>query len=218
MGRSRERMLTLPYSGVGRLHATLIITERGEVLLRDHCSVNGTLINHTSVQNVALVLPRDVISIGDAKISLLTAPEPLNAQAQAMTKDTKRALRGRRYLPRFGSSRAAQAQWQLVLEVRDRVEQNGQQLINYNMTFKRDVILIGRARDNDLVLPAPNISKYHAILRISPQGDCFVTRVSTVRNMFLGEEEIAAERRITTRDRVSIGLYTLRVVEFSRLP
>jgi hypothetical protein len=57
IGRGRERTISLPYRGVGRLHCTLMISERGEVFVRDHYSLNGTLVQKRSVEDIALLLP-----------------------------------------------------------------------------------------------------------------------------------------------------------------
>lgn len=213
IGRGRERTVSLPYRGVGRLHCTLMISERGEVFVRDHYSLNGTLVQKRSVEDIALLLPGEELKISEVIITYDTPPRPLNDSAWRLCHETKDALRNRRYMPGLGSSPDPDAIYEVTLEVRDKINSASAELINYDMTFTRDVIKIGRARTNDLVLPAPNVSKHHAILEFDKNGLGTLERLSSVNPVYLSGEEIEGSARVEPLQVIRIGLYTIRILE-----
>lgn len=213
IGRSRERTISLPYRGVGRLHCSLIISERGEVFVRDHYSLNGTLVQKRSVEDIALLLPGEELKISDVVISFDTPPRPLNDAAWKHCHETKDVLRNRRHMPTIGCSPDPGARHEVTIELRDKISNHTADLINYDMTFTRDHIKIGRARTNDLVLPAPNISKHHATLDIQEDGTCTIDCLSTVNPVFLSGEEIEGSTEVEPLQVIRIGLYTLRILE-----
>lgn len=213
IGRGRERTVSLPYRGVGRLHCTLMISERGEVFVRDHYSLNGTLVQKRSVEDIALLLPGEELKISEVIITYDTPPRPLNDSAWRLCHETKDALRNRRYMPGLGSSPDPDAIYEVTLEVRDKINSASAELINYDMTFTRDVIKIGRARTNDLVLPAPNVSKHHAILEFDKNGQGTLERLSSVNPVYLSGEEIEGSARVEPLQVIRIGLYTIRILE-----
>lgn len=213
IGRGRERTISLPYRGVGRLHCTLMISERGEVFVRDHYSLNGTLVQKRSVEDIALLLPGEELKISEVIITYDTPPRPLNDAAWKLCHETKDALRNRRYMPTLGSSPDSDASYEITLEVRDKISNSSAELINYDMTFTRDVIKIGRARTNDLVLPAPNVSKHHAILEFDKDGVGTLERLSTVNPVYLSGEEVEGSAEVEPLQVIRIGLYTIRILE-----
>jgi len=51
-------------------------------------------------------------------------------------------------------------------------------------------IRLGRDRSNDISVPDPHVSRFHALLRVLPDGSLYVTDHQSVNGMFCGDERV----------------------------
>lgn len=76
------------------------------------------------------------------------------------------------------------------------------------MTFSGSRVDIGRADDNDVVLPARNISKYHA--RLLRRGrDIVITDLGSTNGTVVNGRRISAPQILEPHDSLSIGFFRL---------
>lgn len=77
-------------------------------------------------------------------------------------------------------------------------------------------VSIGRAKDNDIVLKDPKISRKHAILYVTPEG-LQITRVHENRQIFVGRHNVA-NAILELPSLITLGKTKIRITEQSRLP
>lgn len=65
IGRLRANDVILPKRNISKRHALLSADEKGEVILTDHGSTNGSFINGSRVQGTTVVGPDDKLFMGD---------------------------------------------------------------------------------------------------------------------------------------------------------
>lgn len=199
LGRAAGRDLHLDLPGVGKLHCTFLVTSRGEVLLRDHYSLNGTRINGRTIRDTALVLPGDRVGVSDARLTLETPPRPLNDAAWRRWQETREEWRKRR--PEFELSDAEAPDFGLRATFSLSERGGGE---SRTVTLGCPHVTIGRARSNHIVLPAANVSKHHAELSLDEAGvvtlrDLGSCNGTSVDGVELGDDAIELERGQTVR-------------------
>ena len=76
---------------LSRQHAVIVHSDRGELVVSDLGSTNGTFLNGSRVEDSQLVRPGDIIELGNTKLQALgpspevprRPPEPLRAERRA---------------------------------------------------------------------------------------------------------------------------------------
>jgi FhaA, N-terminal domain/FHA domain len=68
---------------------------------------------------------------------------------------------------------------------------------------------IGRAKDADCVLRDPNVSRHHAELRRSPQGDWTIADLGSTNGIKVNDRRVGSTR-LTAGDQVTLGTTTFR--------
>lgn len=205
IGTDPQRDIPLHDPTLDELHCSLIVTERGEVIVRDHHTRTGTRLNHELIRDVALMLPGDQLRLGSALVTLEAPPRPLNTSAWRRWRDTAREQRKRRHDPRLGGEDDPEARWR----VRLMVSEGG--VTPEQLVLARPRIRLGRALDNDIILPAGNISKHHAELRLD-QGQLWLRDLDSVNGTRLEDQEVGAEAvPVNPGQRVHISDFELRV-------
>lgn len=51
-------------------------------------------------------------------------------------------------------------------------------------------IRLGRDRTNDVTVPDPHVSRFHALLRVLPDGSLYVADHQSVNGLFCGDERV----------------------------
>lgn len=51
-------------------------------------------------------------------------------------------------------------------------------------------IRLGRERSNDIPVHDPHVSRFHALLRVLPDGNLYVTDHQSVNGLFCGDERV----------------------------
>jgi FhaA, N-terminal domain/FHA domain len=68
---------------------------------------------------------------------------------------------------------------------------------------------IGRSKDADCVLRDPNVSRHHAELRRSPQGDWTIADLGSTNGIKVNDRRVGSTR-LTAGDQVTVGTTTFR--------
>jgi Protein of unknown function (DUF3662)/FHA domain len=100
--------------------------------------------------------------------------------------------------PEPGSSRRAEVATRAVVELDDR---------RYALDGPRATI--GRARDADCVLRDPNVSRHHAELRRSPQGEWTIADLGSTNGIKVNGRRVSSTR-LAAGDQVTLGTTSFR--------
>ncbi len=65
-------------------------------------------------------------------------------------------------------------------------------------------IRIGKSPDNDCIIEDPHVSRHHAILRSSPEGDYILEDLSSGNGTFVNGQQIL-RKKITSEDAITFG-------------
>jgi pSer/pThr/pTyr-binding forkhead associated (FHA) protein len=178
------------------------IGERYHVI--DLASTNGTFVNGERVNNVKLSVG-DEIRIGSVTFrftdfTLASEPNPhelassLSAglgrppgEAGELCDDIERIRN--KMLPAG----------QLVLDI---IYEDGSRQV---LRFDKGRAELGRSLDRGRFREDPELSKFHATIRLGEQGQLFVFDHNSTNGTFVNEERLAAERLIAPGDMVRIG-------------
>ncbi len=155
LGRSSGCHVVLEDTQVSRQHAEIAFGPAG-VQVRDLGSANGTWLNDQALppRSPVPLRPGDVLHVGPFRLRLAPPQEPLP--------------------PALGERVRASSRPQPGLLV-----QFGGQVAKFPLPADKDVLTLGRASDNDLVIPAPVISGHHARLERESAGYRIVDLGST---------------------------------------
>jgi len=75
----------------------------------------------------------------------------------------------------------------------------------------KPVITIGRGSANDLVLNDPSVSRFHAVLKKSPQDEVSIADRGSTNGVMMDGVRIASEMPVAHGGRVKIGIYDLKL-------
>lgn len=73
------------------------------------------------------------------------------------------------------------------------------------------VIRLGRAPDNNFVLDAPGVSRYHAMLSYENGAQAVITDLGSTNGTFVNGEPLTEPRRLTPEDLIFLGGFLLHV-------
>ena len=79
-------------------------------------------------------------------------------------------------------------------------------------TIEKDLIRIGRAQDNDIVLTGMKVSRYHAEIRRKNSEFIIADRDST-NNVFIGTKKVEKEEKLRTGETFRIADFKLELIE-----
>lgn len=170
IGRVEPAGLVIADSEVSRRHARLTFRE-GKYFLEDLGSVNGTLINGQRMSGESALTDGDEIRLGSKVVLTFHQPQAKSEiisdvletripGSQGSSPDATMFDQGEE-MSAFLSSVAA-APPQLLVTVAG--NEPGTHLLS------SDRITLGRADDNDIVVPSMIVSRYHATLELTPSG------------------------------------------------
>lgn len=81
--------------------------------------------------------------------------------------------------------------------------------LKHSIPIQSDVISIGRASDNDVVIDNMGVSSHHAI--ISKKNNLFfIEDLNSTNGTFLNSQKISSQHKINQQDSVIIGKHTLK--------
>ena len=171
IGRIEPAGLVISDSEVSRRHARLLFRE-GKYFLEDLGSANGTILNGQRISGECPLTDGDEILVGTKVVlffhQLLQQPEfpreSLETKLQGMKMSSPDAtlFDSSGELSSLLSSAVSAAPPQLLVTVA------GNEPVTHLLS--NDRITLGRAEDNDIVVPSMIVSRYHATLELTSTG------------------------------------------------
>ena len=88
-------------------------------------------------------------------------------------------------------------------------------ILKQSLPVQTDIITIGRASDNDIIINNMGVSNHHAI--ITKKNDLFFLEdLNSTNGSFLNSQKISSQQRINPQDSIIIGKHTLKFSEWSQ--
>jgi len=165
IGRDPSADLVIDSAGVSRRHAVVIRTN-GDIQVQDLGSSNGTFVNGERLTAPKTLHPGDVLQLGQAvSLTLVALAEddlPEMAPQLETREEATPAAQGLTMLADAQPAMAADLPPRLVVTVAGSVP--------YVVDLTLERVRLGRAPDNDVVIPSPIVSGHHAVLERGADG------------------------------------------------
>jgi pSer/pThr/pTyr-binding forkhead associated (FHA) protein len=193
---SHDMDIVIPSPAVSRLHAK--ISREGDVfMLHDLGSSNGTYLNGLRLDEHPKQLNAgDEIGLGGSITLIFEGPHPSSTPPKESGARDPQASAETVLADDFDSLKplpAAQLTVTIAGEVAD------------VYTLDRDMITIGRADDNAIVIASKIVSRYHARLERVDGGHQFTALPKASNPVYLGGNQLAGTRRLEHGDILRIG-------------
>ena len=88
-------------------------------------------------------------------------------------------------------------------------------VLKHSLPVQSDVISIGRASSNDLIIDNMGVSSHHAIISIK-DSQYLIEDLNSTNGTFLNSEKILSQQRINPQDSIIIGKHTLKFSEWGQ--
>ena len=180
---------------ISRLQAVIEVNQNGQVALKNLSGKQTTFVNGQAV-DARLLNDGDRIELGAGQTILFTFHHEQNTQ-------TFNSQFSYSNLPIQPISGDATVQWQ---------QPQPQNPLSVMQIGQVSRLRIGRAPDNEIILDAPSVSRYHAELvyqNHSPQP--VITDLGSTNGIFINGEIMRSSYPLQPNDWVTIGGYLLRV-------
>lgn len=200
IGRDHARCrIVLPQSIISIVQASIEITAQRRAFIKNLSSKDTTFVNGIAVAESELQ-SGDVIGFGDGGIMFFSFRKEISAGFDSSRIDEN----GR------GESEFATVQIPAVKDFQP-PPQSEQQATTMLRLPNVKQIRIGRALDNDVVLDALSVSRYHAVLTYGGDGGSqpTITDSNSANGTFVNGEHLIEPRVISARDLISVGNYLL---------
>ena len=193
LGRDPSADVRILDDVVSRKHAC--ISRQGErYFLENLGSSNGTYLNGKSIREATLLSSGDLIGLGHTVVMQFLDPGANVAEthfAQATMLETPQTV---------VEDMVGKTQHVLVPQIV--VTVSG--ISPSTHPLARDVITIGRAEDNDIVIPSPIISRHHARLERSGAGYQLVTLPEASNRLLLEGRALTGKTRLYDCDEIHV--------------
>jgi ABC-type multidrug transport system ATPase subunit/pSer/pThr/pTyr-binding forkhead associated (FHA) protein len=164
IGRSDAADLVVPHPEVSQRHARIVFQE-GQYFIEDLGSRNGTFLNGDPMGGLRALKDGDEIFLGpniilvftQAEVGKVESLEQLVAAGSGANKTLLDLEAGAATPPVRPAAPPT-----LVVTLA------GQEAVEYSLT--KEVITLGRADDNDIVIPSMIVSRHHAVLTLTANG------------------------------------------------
>ena len=100
-----------------------------------------------------------------------------------------------------------------LLNIFLRVYFNGD--LKHSFPIEADVISIGRAQNNDVIIDNKGVSNLHAIIS-NKKGQFYVEDLNSTNGTFLNNQKISSNQKINLKDTLTIGKHNLKISEWSQ--
>lgn len=196
LGRDPGTDVVIESPGVSRQHARIFFQD-GLYVIEDLNSSNGTFVNEQQITAPAHLQPEDRIRLGKLVEIVFRAPavqseEIVESPAYASDELSATMLAD----DSFDLAQTAIPPQLSVTIAGDETQDH---------TLTRDVITIGRADDNDIVVPSKIVSRYHGRLERVSGGYAFVPLPEAGNPVLFQGRSLLEQRRLQHDDVLRIG-------------
>jgi ABC-type multidrug transport system ATPase subunit/pSer/pThr/pTyr-binding forkhead associated (FHA) protein len=200
IGRDPAVQLVIPSPMVSRRHAR-VYPQNGDYVIEDLGSTNKTFLNGQELVGARVLSPGDSIQIGTA-IRLAFVGAPVRAEAE-----TDAAGRTVLDAPPLSQSRTILAPDELPAELAQPplLVVSTADSPPQTVRLVQDRIRLGRADDNDVVIPSRIVSGHHAILEKHGQGYTLRVLPNTTNPIFYNGTPLSGVRPLQDGDVLRIG-------------
>ena len=165
IGRKEPAGLVINHPEISRRHARIFF-QNENYFIADLGSSNGTSVNGVPVVTPRPLYAGDVIQLGpDVRLSFTLPAQAQTrpgAQPSGQPQYSKKTMLDANILAGAVEAAAASTPPRLIITVAGH-EAEGH-------TLNKNRITLGRAEDNDIVVPSPIMSRHHATLELTPAG------------------------------------------------
>ena len=77
------------------------------------------------------------------------------------------------------------------------------------IVINRELMIVGREADSDIIIPETNVSRHHAAIRTTPEG-VFVEDLGSVNHTYVNGKVLEGKAYVRPGDKIRIGLVTLQ--------
>jgi ABC-type lipoprotein export system ATPase subunit/pSer/pThr/pTyr-binding forkhead associated (FHA) protein len=197
--------IVLEQAVISKRHAAFETDEEGTVTVVDLSSKQTTFVNGAPVTSCKLK-DGDRLGFGFSGVVAFTycasedtaAFTPVTVDAEVPTAPQKQS---------HPSSLSAGPR-----EPRDAtVDHAATEYATTNLTVLKQVVRIGRAPDNDVILDAPGVSRYHAVLTYNQDTQPLISDMKSTNGTFVNGNPLTEPRLVAPGDFVSLGGFVLRI-------
>lgn len=89
-------------------------------------------------------------------------------------------------------------------------------ILKHSLSIQTDIISIGRASSNNIVINNMGVSNLHAIIT-KKNNLLFIEDLNSSNGTFLNSEKISSQQRIHSQDSIIIGKHTIKFSEWSQM-
>ncbi|MFW6096895.1 MAG: FHA domain-containing protein [Chloroflexota bacterium] len=211
IGRDERADLVFNSSAVSRRHARIIL-RNGQYAIQDLGSSNGTFVNGQRIEQSTVLKDGDEIGLGQAIVMRFSAiaGDGASGEGEPSSEDARTMMQATVYsvdedVPatvgmdktKIGDAQQPADAPRLIVQVAGQSPQAHE--------LHDEVITLGRAEDNDVVLPSRIVSRYHA--RLEKSGDTYrLVVLPQASNAVLFQGEALQEPRLLRHgDELRIG-------------
>ena len=195
IGRDLKADLVIASPAVSRRHARLIL-EGNSYALEDLGSSNGTFLNNQKLRKRTLLKSGDVIRLGHVATLVFQAPHPVLETVLAKPKSESPSIAETLLSEDAGLSEISNPpQFQVTIA--------GKESREYTL-YGKDMT-IGRAGDNDIVIPSQIVSRHHARLEYADGVYRFVVLPEAGNPVLFEGRPLTAPLRLRHDDNLRIG-------------
>ena len=188
IGRTTENDIILQHNSVSRRHATIYVSH-DEVMIQDHGSVNGVVVDDQPVQGSVRINQQSQVKIGTFKL-FIEYVSPAESE-------------------RGGFQTAVvhpnKAHGKLVMI-------NGPQAGKEFYMFE-PITSIGRTEENDITIAHISVSRHHARLKLEDNGSYIITDPNSSNGTFVRNQRVSQGMRAWHGDKVCFGQIECMLVD-----
>ncbi len=217
VGRDQSQcQIVLPQSVISKVQAALEVDELQRVTLVDLTSRQTTFVNGEAVARREL-RDGDRVGFGVGGVVGFT----YHAALPGVEYKTVSSAAGERNVSRFVISTSPDGEREMSRPASPRSDfavpitrPNPTKPTAGTMILKAaqvPVIRLGRAPDNDFVLDAPSVSRYHALFSYAEGVQPIITDLGSTNGTFINGEPVTEPRQISPQDLIFLGGFLLHV-------
>lgn len=200
LGRDPSADIVLESPGISRRHAR-IASQGDTATVEDLGSSNGTFVNGQRIDSPTVLQSGDEIGLGQT-VKLIFQVEAARQYKSEPTAVGATMVGGETMLGGAAGAGASTASTR-PLQPQFSVAIAGSEPQLYDL--KKDVISIGRADDNDIVIPSKIVSRHHANLERFDGGYRFVPSPEAGNPVLFEGRPLAEPRQLRHEDKLRIG-------------